>query len=132
MAPCAGRRITCCVTPSLPSNASWPNDISHSTGASPDNPHYILTKIHLRTANLWATHSKPNKLAPVGAIDPARCNRMKILFIVPYVPSLVRVRPYNLIRHLTSLGHEVTVVTVWTNEQERAEVDELRKHSFAV
>src|SRR5262245_20691016 len=36
------------------------------------------------------------------------------------------------IRHLTSLGHEVTVVTVWTNEQERAEVDELRKHSFAV
>src|SRR5262245_8806484 len=66
MAPCAGRRITCCVTPSLPSNASRPNDISHSTGASPDNPHYILTKIHLRTANLWATHSKPNKLAPFG------------------------------------------------------------------
>lgn len=34
---------------------------------------------------------------------------MKILFVAPYVPSLIRVRPYNLIREL-SRRHEVTVL----------------------
>jgi polysaccharide biosynthesis protein PslH len=57
---------------------------------------------------------------------------MKILFVVPYVPSLVRVRPYNLIRHLSAQGHDVTVVTIWTNEQERNDVEQLRQHCHAV
>lgn len=47
---------------------------------------------------------------------------MKILFIVPYVPSLVRVRPYNLIRHLVQQGHEVTLATLYSNEQEKTEL----------
>ncbi len=47
---------------------------------------------------------------------------MKILFIVPYVPDLIRVRPYNLIRYLSQLGNEVTVLTLWTNEQEKRAV----------
>jgi len=49
---------------------------------------------------------------------------MNILFVVPYVPNLVRVRPYNLIRYLSDRGHHVTVLTLWTNEQEREEVKE--------
>jgi sugar transferase (PEP-CTERM/EpsH1 system associated) len=57
---------------------------------------------------------------------------MKILFIVPYVPSLVRVRPYNLIRHLSTLGHEVRVLTVWTNEREREEAEQLRHYCHDV
>lgn len=40
---------------------------------------------------------------------------MNILFIVPYTPDRVRVRPYNLIRCLTGLRHHVYVATVWTN-----------------
>ena len=36
---------------------------------------------------------------------------MNILFIVPYVPDKVRVRPYNLIRNLTARGHQVSVAT---------------------
>lgn len=52
---------------------------------------------------------------------------MKILFIVPYVPDLIRVRPYNLIRYLTRLGHEVTVLTLWTTEQERVAAQALEK-----
>lgn len=51
---------------------------------------------------------------------------MNVLFAVPYVPTLIRVRPYNLIRQLTARGHQVTVMTVWTNEQEREALEELQ------
>ncbi len=51
---------------------------------------------------------------------------MKVLFIVPYVPSLVRVRPFNIIRALAGRGHEVTLLTIWTNEHEREELEHLR------
>lgn len=37
---------------------------------------------------------------------------MNILYVTPYVPSQIRTRPYNLIRALGRLGHEVTVLTV--------------------
>lgn len=57
---------------------------------------------------------------------------MKILYIVPYVPSLIRVRPYNLIRRLSARGHRVTVATIWTNDQERDEVRTLAEQCGAV
>ncbi|MDQ4079031.1 MAG: glycosyltransferase, partial [Chloroflexota bacterium] len=50
---------------------------------------------------------------------------MRILFVVPYPPSLIRVRPYQLIRQLSRGGHHVTVATLWTTEQERQDVEEL-------
>lgn len=50
---------------------------------------------------------------------------MNILFIVPYVPNLVRTRPYNLIKQLSALGHRVTVKTVWADDQERADLEAL-------
>jgi len=43
---------------------------------------------------------------------------MKIAYIVPYVPNLIRTRPYNLISQLTSLGHEVVVFTLGSNSQD--------------
>lgn len=43
---------------------------------------------------------------------------MNILFVVPYVPSLIRVRPYQLIRHLSAAGHQVHVMTLWTSAEE--------------
>lgn len=52
---------------------------------------------------------------------------MNILFVVPYVPNLVRTRPYNLIKHLAARGNRVTVLTVWSSEQERAELAHLRQ-----
>ncbi|MBK8900832.1 MAG: glycosyltransferase [Anaerolineaceae bacterium] len=52
---------------------------------------------------------------------------MNILFVVPYVPNLVRTRPYNLIRHLSKRGNQVTVLTLWTSEQEREQLDQLRQ-----
>lgn len=57
---------------------------------------------------------------------------MNILFVVPYVPNLVRVRPYNLIRSLTARGHQLTVATLWTNEHELPALEELRRVCKAV
>lgn len=52
----------------------------------------------------------------------------KILFIVPYVPNLIRVRPYNLIRHLSEQGHQITLLTLWTDEQERESIEQVRPY----
>src|SRR6185436_7668507 len=37
---------------------------------------------------------------------------LRILFIAPYVPSLTRVRPFNLIKQLAARGHRVTLCAV--------------------
>lgn len=36
---------------------------------------------------------------------------MNILYVTPYVPSRIRTRPYHLIRALTRLGHQLTLLT---------------------
>ncbi len=46
---------------------------------------------------------------------------MRILFVAPYVPSLIRVRPFQWIKSLTELGHTVTVVALGTDGAERDE-----------
>ena len=51
---------------------------------------------------------------------------MRILFIVPYIPSLIRVRSYNLIRTLASLGHDVHLVALQPPEDRYASVEKLR------
>jgi polysaccharide biosynthesis protein PslH len=50
---------------------------------------------------------------------------MNVLFITPYVPNLIRVRPLHLIRSLVRRGHHLTLVTLWTTEEERAELEQL-------
>jgi polysaccharide biosynthesis protein PslH len=50
---------------------------------------------------------------------------MNILFVAPYAPNLIRVRPYNLVKHLSALGHHVTLITLWVDEEEREELREL-------
>lgn len=50
---------------------------------------------------------------------------MNILFVVPYVPTPIRVRPYNLIRHLSQLGHRITLLTIWTDEDEFEAIKQL-------
>ncbi|MHB8134433.1 MAG: glycosyltransferase [Anaerolineaceae bacterium] len=37
-------------------------------------------------------------------------NPLRILFVTPYKPDLIRVRPYQFIRHLAKLGHKITLV----------------------
>lgn len=57
---------------------------------------------------------------------------MNILFVVPYVPNLIRVRSYNLIRLLTARGHRVTVFTLWVDQQEVADIKKLEQVCHAV
>ncbi|GAB4263658.1 MAG: glycosyltransferase [Candidatus Promineifilaceae bacterium] len=57
---------------------------------------------------------------------------MDVLFIVPYVPNLVRTRPYNFIRALSERGNRVTVLTVCANEADEADLAVLRKMVYAV
>lgn len=57
---------------------------------------------------------------------------MRILFIVPYVPNLIRVRPYNLIRSLAARGNQVTVCTVYSDSRERQDIDPLRQNCQTV
>ena len=49
-----------------------------------------------------------------------------ILFVVPYTPNLIRVRPYNLIKALSANGHRVHVLTLWSDAAERTDVEGLR------
>jgi glycosyltransferase involved in cell wall biosynthesis len=51
---------------------------------------------------------------------------MRILYITPYVPSLIRVRPYNLIKYLSRREHLVTVLSLRSTEQEERDAEELR------
>ena len=57
---------------------------------------------------------------------------MRILYVVPYAPTPIRVRPYNLIRSLQRLGHEVTVATLWEDESERAALARLEEQGIRV
>lgn len=57
---------------------------------------------------------------------------MNILFIVPYVPNLIRVRPYNFIRYLVKRGHDITVATLWANEADLADIKQLESEGVQV
>ena len=57
---------------------------------------------------------------------------MRIAYIVPYVPNLIRTRPYNLINQLASLGHEVTVFTLGSGQQDLIDAQALKGHGCDV
>jgi glycosyltransferase involved in cell wall biosynthesis len=57
---------------------------------------------------------------------------MKILFIAPYIPNHIRVRPYQWIRSLVQRGHELTLLAVWTSPEEQADIGVLREMGVRV
>jgi sugar transferase (PEP-CTERM/EpsH1 system associated) len=57
---------------------------------------------------------------------------MNILAIVPYVPNLVRVRPYQILRGLVARGHKVTLFTLLSTPDEEPAVRELENLGLRV
>jgi polysaccharide biosynthesis protein PslH len=57
---------------------------------------------------------------------------MKILFISPYVPNLIRVRPYNFIRYLSRHGHQITLLTLWSNAIEKHDLEDIQQYCHSV
>ncbi len=63
---------------------------------------------------------------------PDKSSHMRVLYMVPYTPTLIRTRPYNLIRALARRGHQVTLATLWEDEAERQALDEWRARGVNV
>jgi polysaccharide biosynthesis protein PslH len=57
---------------------------------------------------------------------------MKILFVTPYIPSNVRIRPLALIRELARLGHQVTLVCLAQPAWERNYIDQVKPYCQAI
>ena len=57
---------------------------------------------------------------------------MRILFVVPYTPTLIRTRPYNLLCGLARRGHNVTLATLWENAPEHAALEQFDKDGIRV
>src|SRR5690348_4088069 len=60
-----------------------------------------------------------------------RGDSMRILFVSPYPPSRIRVRGYGLLAQLRA-KHEVTITALCSSEQERADVETLRRQGFEI
>ena len=56
---------------------------------------------------------------------------MRILYLTPYVPSRIRVRPFNLIKSL-SASHEISLVSLVCDEYERKLVHEVAEYCVSV
>lgn len=54
-------------------------------------------------------------------------NPLRVLFISPYLPSLIHVRPYNLIKHLARRGHQITLLAVEPPGRDSDSFDTLRR-----
>jgi polysaccharide biosynthesis protein PslH len=48
--------------------------------------------------------------------------RLKILFVCPYTPTVIRTRSYHLINTLVRRGHQLTLGTLWQSEWERSQL----------
>ncbi len=57
---------------------------------------------------------------------------MNLLFLIPYTPTLIRTRPYNLLRGLARRGHHITLATLWENAAEQQALDEFRQQDMKV
>ena len=57
---------------------------------------------------------------------------LRILFVTPYVPSPVRVRPYAFIRELAARGHEITLVCLLQPPSEEHYLDDVRRYCRGV
>ncbi|WP_075060984.1 glycosyltransferase [Ornatilinea apprima] len=53
---------------------------------------------------------------------------LRVLFIVPYIPSLIRVRPYQFIRTLSNKGIKIILASIITTSEDQRLVEELKPY----
>ena len=53
---------------------------------------------------------------------------MRVLFVCPYLPSLIRVRPYNFIKALAKRGHRISLLCLVQARHEHRDADHLREY----
>src|SRR5262245_33370630 len=58
--------------------------------------------------------------------------KLRILFIIPYVPTRIRVRSYSLLKTMAERGHQVTLATLWSSETEHDQLVSLEKLGLKV
>jgi polysaccharide biosynthesis protein PslH len=56
---------------------------------------------------------------------------LRVLFVAPYVPSPIRVRPYNLLRALAARGHQIHLVCPVGNAAEQDDLTALHPYCSA-
>ncbi len=57
--------------------------------------------------------------------------KVRILFVTPYIPSRIRVRPFNLIKQLSTV-HEISLVSLLVEDYERAIVKSIEEYCVSV
>ena len=57
---------------------------------------------------------------------------MRILFVAPYVPGPIRVRPYEFVRGLIRRGHQVVLACPWSDEKDRSTLEDLKAEGLKV
>ncbi len=57
---------------------------------------------------------------------------MHILFVVPYVPNRIRARPYNYLRQLSGRDNQITLLTLYSGDEEAADLQALRELGITV
>jgi glycosyltransferase involved in cell wall biosynthesis len=57
---------------------------------------------------------------------------MRILFVVPYTPNPIRVRPYEFLAALLRQGHDVTLATLWVSPAEQGDLLRLEQMGASV
>lgn len=57
---------------------------------------------------------------------------MKILFVIPYTPNKIRIRPYNLLRFLAARGNQVSLLTLWSNDMDRESIRQIEAEGIEV
>lgn len=53
-------------------------------------------------------------------------NPLRILFISPYLPSLIRVRPFNFIKYLAKRGHQITLLALEPPNEDKSGLEALQ------
>jgi len=77
------------------------------------------------------TGATPLLLAGTGS-TPETLKAMRILFICPYSPSLIRFRSYNFIKALARQGHEISLLCLVYDKKERENTEQLRRYCRSI